>query len=178
MLYTNTDGTIWIDDRPEPFGFRAERERERGERMRMNEERYREMERSASIAMLESRIAEMDADMEAEGVEDATAWERFPEYEKLLYALAERIVERQEREREVEELAELAEMAEENALTELAAFGFFDIMDDFEECANFALVDGYINYLEEQFAIGNVGGAEIYEYNELMGEFCELMRRG
>ena len=34
-------------------------------------------------------LAEMDAEMEAEGVEDATAWERWGEYEAILYSLAE-----------------------------------------------------------------------------------------
>lgn len=72
-------------------------------------------------------LALMDAEMEREGVEDATAWEHFPEYERILYALAESQVERdlavsaevQER----DELIELVELADENAKAELGALG-------------------------------------------------------
>ena len=115
-----------------------------------DEKRYREMELAANIAWLESKIAELDAEMEAEGVEDATAWDRWDELEQLLYAWAERKTEQDKlaHEREVEEawdeferceayedaeyselyfdaedLAEMVEIAEENASAELGAFG-------------------------------------------------------
>ena len=81
-------------------------------------------------------IDEMDAEMERDGVEDATAWEKFPEYERILYAIGEREVERKRRfeeswEFESEQIIELAEMAEEAAIAELEAFGYWDEYDDF-----------------------------------------------
>ena len=85
---------------------------------------------------IELALAEMDAEMERLGVEDATAWERFPEYERMLYALAEHEVIEAERKRreeferiitaevaERDHIIELVEMAEESALDERAAFG-------------------------------------------------------
>ena len=67
-------------------------------------------------------LDELDAEMEAEGVEDATAWERWDEYENAIYVLAERRSERwQER---AERWAEFAQMAEEAALVELEQLGF------------------------------------------------------
>lgn len=38
---------------------------------------------------LRAELAEWDAKLEASGVEDATAWEHFPEMEEVMYALAE-----------------------------------------------------------------------------------------
>lgn len=136
MLYMHEDGTIWIDDRPEPPELVAEWERklaeERAEEMRRNKERYCEMELAANIAWLESKIAKMDAEMDAEGIEDALDWEKFPEYEKLLYALAERMLEQQKADSDAEIAAEVAEqdrllslveIAEEAARSEIGAFG-------------------------------------------------------
>ena len=48
---------------------------------------------------LKARIAELEAEMEASGVEDATAWEKWDEYERLIYALAEHEVMRASRRR-------------------------------------------------------------------------------
>lgn len=79
---------------------------------------------------------------------------------------------------ERDELLEMVEMAEESAMDELEQLGFIAIMDDFEECRDFALVDEGIHYLEAQFASGSVGMAECFEYDELMAEFDELMSRG
>lgn len=80
------------------------------------------------IDELESKLAELDAEMEALGVEDATAWERFDEYEEALYLLAEyRLGWHDPAETEAAEwdnLIEFVDIAEENALCEIAAFGF------------------------------------------------------
>ena len=81
------------------------------------------------------RLEELDKLMEAEGVEDATAWERFPEYERLLYAVAEfetqpldsiaaEVVER-------DELIEFVEMAERTAMTERNVFGCIEFEPQF-----------------------------------------------
>ena len=51
-------------------------------------EREREL-KADKVAFFEQQLAEWDAEMEAEGVEDATAWPKFPEYERVLYALTE-----------------------------------------------------------------------------------------
>lgn len=93
---------------------------------------------------IEIALAEMDAEMERLGVEDATAWERFPEYERMLYALAEHEVMEAERKRREEferiitaevaernEIIELVEMAEEAALDELAVFGCIEMRPQF-----------------------------------------------
>ena len=207
------------------------------------------------VEELRAEMAEWDARLEAAGVEDATAWEHFPEMEEVMYALGEfevELAERRdfearypreqyeadrarliaegedprcimsyhecfahdrwerelEREREIEEaydeyykqmledlaederdraiskevaeieeLLEFVEVIEENSRAEIQAFGFIALLDDLEELEDFALVDGYINALEDLFAVGKVGGAEIYEYNELMDEFDEMMTR-
>jgi len=85
------------------------------------------------IAELKSEMAWWDAELEAADVEDATEWERFPEMERVMYALAERMVEWESlvddpeaaaETAEIDELMEFVEIAEENALAELAAFGF------------------------------------------------------
>lgn len=80
------------------------------------------------IDELEGKLAELDAEMEALGIEDATAWERFDEYEDALYLLAEyRLGWHDPVEVEAAEwdgLIEFVEVAEENALAELAAYGY------------------------------------------------------
>ena len=95
--------------------------------------------REQVIELLKQRLAELDAELEATGLDNALDWEKFPEMERVLYALAERMTE-QESERgeseewrlsefdaygaeERDELLELVEMAEESALSELGAFG-------------------------------------------------------
>lgn len=87
------------------------------------------------IEKLRARLAELDAELDASGVEDALDWERFPEMERVMYALAERELEQEWAEsREVaerEEIIELAEMAEEAALAELGAFGFIEFEPQF-----------------------------------------------
>ena len=49
------------------------------------------------VEELRIEMAEWDARLEAAGVEDATAWEHFPEMEEVMYALYEFEVERAER---------------------------------------------------------------------------------
>lgn len=78
---------------------------------------------------------------------------------------------------EIDELLDFVEVIEENARTEIQELGFVVLLDDLEELEDFALVDGYINALEDLFAVGEIGGAEIYEYDELMDEFDEMMTR-
>lgn len=103
------------------------------------------------IESMKAELAEYERELDASGVEDATEWERFPEYEGVLYALAEfevELAERKDFERSVaehenstpydevepptpfdweaiehDELIELVELAEESAMSELAAFG-------------------------------------------------------
>ena len=87
----------------------------------------RKFNRHPEDARLWKVIDEMDAQMEAEGVEDATAWPPFGEYESVLYTIFERMVEREGRWEaafEVEELVEFAEIAEESALSEVAVYGY------------------------------------------------------
>ena len=48
-------------------------------------------------AELRAELAEWDAKLEASGVEDATAWEHFPEMERVMYALGEYELELAER---------------------------------------------------------------------------------
>lgn len=78
---------------------------------------------------------------------------------------------------EIDELLDFVEVIEENARAEIQAFGFIALLDDLEELEDFALVDDYIHALEDLFAVGKIGGAEIYEYDELMDEFDEMMTR-
>lgn len=86
------------------------------------ERRYRR-----HVEELRERVAELEAELDASGVEDALEWERFPEYERLLYALVEREVElmlaTSAEVAERDEIIELAEQAHESAMTELEAFG-------------------------------------------------------
>lgn len=74
------------------------------------------------------RLDNMDAEMARDGIEDATAWCKWDEYEKVLYAIAEReafraSALREQRMRDFDDIIELVEVAEEAALSELAAFG-------------------------------------------------------
>jgi hypothetical protein len=89
--------------------------------------RNRERRRNRHIEILRERLAELDAELDASGVDDALDWERWDEMERVLYALAEReLAAEWAAAREVaerDELIELAEMAEEAAQTELAVFG-------------------------------------------------------
>ena len=87
----------------------------------------RENRRDRQIERLRARLAELDAELEASGVEDALDWEKFPEMEQVMYALAERELERGWKTAaevaERDETIELAELAEESCMSELAAFG-------------------------------------------------------
>ena len=78
-------------------------------------------EREKRMEELWEQLDELDEELDATGLDDALDWERFPELERVLDALAwnraERWADRSER------WAELAEVAEESALSELAAFG-------------------------------------------------------
>lgn len=76
------------------------------------------------IAELKAELAYYDAELEAAGIEDATEWERFPEMERVMYALAERMVELESLRESDDELLEAVALAEESALAEIAAFGF------------------------------------------------------
>lgn len=78
------------------------------------------------------QLAEMEAQMDAEGVEDATAWEHWDEYERVLYAVGEYEVALKEREfesqlaeetAEIDEMVALAELANEAAMVELEQLG-------------------------------------------------------
>lgn len=105
----------------------------------VNHAQIREEGRTMKWVELEQRIAELEAELDASGVDDALEWEKFPEYERLLYALAEhemREDERVEREiaaevAEVDELVELAEMAEECAMVELEVYGCIEFEPQF-----------------------------------------------
>lgn len=96
--------------------------------------------RSIEDAHLWAIIDEMDEEMEAIGIEDATEWEHFGEYEGTLYLIAERAVERERREyerklaaetAERDQLIELVETAEESAMAELAVFGCIEFEPQF-----------------------------------------------
>lgn len=67
------------------------------------------------------RLDELDAELDATGLDDALDWDKFPEMERVLDALvwnrAERWADRSAR------WAEMAEVAHESAMAELAAFG-------------------------------------------------------
>jgi len=121
--------------------WQAELERER-EYEREMDEAYAEHELEANIAWLESEIAELDAEMEAEGVEDATAWEKWDELEKLLYAWAERKVEldKMNRESEVDEAWDEFERCEAYEETDFEGLDFdaeslMEMVEEIEEAA-------------------------------------------
>ena len=81
-------------------------------------------EREKRMEELWAQLDELDAELDATGLDDALEWERWDELESILGALAwnraERWADRSER------WAELAEMAEEAAMAEKAVFGSWD----------------------------------------------------
>lgn len=93
----------------------------------------RKYNRHPEDAKLWKAIEEMDAQMEAEGIEDATAWPLFGEYESILYTIAERSVERESRwHDETDELIEFVELAEEDARCQLNIFGCLEFEPQFD----------------------------------------------
>lgn len=128
----------------EEYQAELEREREREHEIEEYYDQFEEIEESIEFhtnmnQMFANecyrKLDELDKLMEAEGVEDATAWERFPEYERLLYAVAEfetqpldpiaaEVVER-------DELIEFVEMAERTAMTERNVFGYVEFEPQF-----------------------------------------------
>ena len=98
------------------------------------------MKRHTEDMHLWRRLDELDAELDASGVEDATEWEHWDEMENILMLLAERHVQRMERERNAaaaketkyeDEVIELTELSEEAAMDELAAFGCIEFEPQF-----------------------------------------------
>lgn len=86
-------------------------------------------EREKRMEELWEQLDRLDAELDETGLDNALDWERFPEMERVLDALAwnraERWADRSER------WAELAEMAESAAMDELDAFGCIEFEPQF-----------------------------------------------
>lgn len=136
MLYMTDIENLVIDDLREPYDpeWEAEKRRLARERKIENQRRYEEMRELATIEELKRELAEFDAELEAWDGDDATEWERFPEMERVMYALGELEVMRDLRisdeVAERDEIIEFVDVAEEAALSELAAFGFIGFEND------------------------------------------------
>lgn len=83
---------------------------------------------------LELRLMELEEELDASGVEDALEWEKFPEMERIMYAIAEhelkmkaaygREIAAEVAERD--EIIETVEMSEVAAMVELEQFGYIE----------------------------------------------------
>ena len=116
------------------------------------------MKRHNEDMYLWRRLDELDAELDASGVEDATAWEHWDEMENILMLLAERHVQRMERKRnaadaaEVEhedKLVELVEIAEEAAVSELGAFGSIEPPSFDERIIDDAELEAFWSFAED-----------------------------
>lgn len=138
MLYMTDIENLVIDDLREPYDpeWEAEKRRLARERKVENQRRYEEMRELATIEELKRELAEFDAELEAWDGDDATEWERFPEMERVMYALGELEVMRDLRisdeVAERDEIIEFVELSEEAALVELAAFGCIEQRPQFD----------------------------------------------
>lgn len=138
MLYMTNDGNLVIDDKPMPYDpeWEAEKRRLVRERKAENQRRYEEMRELAAIAELKRELTEFDAELEAWDGDDATEWERFPEMERVMYALGELEVMRDLRisdeVAERDELIEFVELAEEDARCQLNVYGCLEFEPQFD----------------------------------------------